>query len=379
MNAFDDALDARLDTSNDREALRDRLASDPAFAVAFAKANRLLRACRDDLDSRVPPRTFIIDALDASGCADALTSEERALLADAQTTLAAAADDSPESAIRSRNRADAEAFASCWMEAALTSRRPRVDRDAVRNAQASRTSRRWIWRTAVGVALVAFAALAVLLAQRDLGTTTIRVAQNETSRLITLADGSTARLYPGSSLSYTDPTSRSPFARSVVLEGRALFDVTTGSTFVVRTDEARVTVLGTTFAVDDEGQETTVSLIDGRLVVSSVDATDRMVTLHPGEFSRVRAGALPTTPQPLVSGETLAWSGLLLFRETTMRDAAIRISERFAVAVQVSESLGDESVTATFQPDETVEDVLGALALTLGADVAAIDGGFAIR
>ena len=379
MNALDDALDARLDTPDEREALRDRVASDPAFAAAFSKANRLLLACREDLDRRVPPRTFLLDALDASGCADALTSEERDLLADAQATLATITDDSAEAAIRSRSQADAEMFSSCWVEAALSSRTSRVDREAVRNARASRTSHRWVWRIAVGVALVAFATLAVLLVQRDLDTTTIRVAQNEAARLVTLADGSTARLYPGSSLSYVDPNSRSPFARSVSLEGRALFDVTTGSTFVVRTDEARVTVLGTTFAIDDDDQETTVTLIDGRLVVSSVDATDRVVTLEPGEFSRVRAGALPTTPQPLASGEALAWSGLLVFRETSMSDAVRRISERFGVVVTISESLADEPVTATFQPDDTLGDVLGALALTLGVNVTGSDGEFSIR
>ncbi len=379
MNALDEALDARLDTPADREAIRDRLATDPAFAAAFARATRLLRVCRDDVDARVPPSAFVLDALEAQGCADALSGAERAVLTDVKAELETADDGAPETAIRSRSHADADFFSQCWVEAALSARKQRVDREAVRSVRRGRTSSRWVWRTAVGAALVAFAVLAVLLVQRDLGTTTIRVAENETARLVTLADGSTARLYPGSTLSYVDPTSRSPFGRSVSLQGRALFDVTSGSTFIVRTDEARISVLGTTFAVNDEAQETTVTLIDGRLVVSSVEAADRVVTLESGEFSRVRSGAFPTTPQPLVLGETLAWSGVLFFRETTMRDAVSRISSRFGVTVSVSSALADEPVTATFQPDETVEDVLGALALTLGANVETMDDGYSIR
>lgn len=375
MHPFDDALDARLDSPEERAAVRERLTRDAAFAQAFARATALLGACRDDLDARVPPPAFVLDALDAHGCADALTPDERALLA---TARPAVANDSAAQAVQARCRADAERFSQCWAEAFTHAVRPRVDRTAVRSARTSRTSRRWIWRTAVGTALVAFAALAVLLVQRDLSMTTIEIAAGEPARLVTLSDGSTARLYPGSTLRYPKPASRSPLARSVALEGRALFDVAEGDPFTVRTDEARVTVLGTLFAVEDEPGETRVTLVEGRLVVASADASARVVRLSDGEQSRVRAGALPSSPVAIDAG-ALAWSGLLLFREAPMADVARSLSDRFGVEVRVADELAAEPVTATFGPDEPLGEVLAALALTLGADVSEADGAFVVR
>jgi transmembrane sensor len=373
MNAFDDALDVPLDTDEERQAARARLADDPAFAAAFARATALLRACRDDLDARVPSPAFVLDALEAQGCSDALTTADRALLAAARLAF-----DAPDaSAVRARCRADAESFSQCWAEAFAS--RSRIDRSAVRGARSARTSRRWVWRASVGVALVAFAALAVLIVQRDQSMTTIQVAQGETVRLVALADGSTARLYPGSTLRYADPSSRSPFARAVSLEGRALFDVSTGDPFTVRTDEARVTVLGTTFAVEDDAQQTRVTLIDGELVVASAAAPGQPVRLAPGEQSLVRGGALPSTPVLVDAGEALGWSGILILRDAPMAEVARRVADRFGLEVRVSDALASERVTATFGSDETARGVVEALALTLGADVADEGGALVVR
>src|SRR5690606_31785947 len=101
--------------------------------------------------------------------------------------------------------------------------------------------------TGVALAVTTFAAVSLLLVQRDTAYTTVEVASGEV-RHLTLADGSRVKLMGGSRLTFSDPEKEAVFNRQVRLRGDAYFEVQPGAQrFIVHTDEADVTVTGTQF------------------------------------------------------------------------------------------------------------------------------------
>ena len=177
---------------------------------------------------------------------------------------------------------------------------------------------RWSWRIAATVAVVAFVAVLTLVLQRDRSLTTVTVAQGET-QLIELADGSTVRLLGGSSLTYADPAKATSFNRRVTLAGRAFFDIAPDQQgFTVEKPPALATVLGTSFGIQ---------------------------------------------------AEALEWTGLFLFRSTPLSDAVARLSRRYGVDIAVSPDLEAEGVSGTFAREQSLQQILDALATTLNAAV----------
>jgi len=73
----------------------------------------------------------------------------------------------------------------------------------------------------------------------------------------------------------------------------------------------------------------------------------------------------------------LAWSGLFVFRDTPLSSALERLALRYNVRVEASDALAAQPITGTFKAQQPLADVLGALALTLGARVErTADGGY---
>lgn len=93
-------------------------------------------------------------------------------------------------------------------------------------------------------------------------------------------DGSTARLWPGSTLVFDDSTYVAN--RYIELEGQAFFDVKKGSPFTVKTQSGEVKVLGTSFDVwSPDKTSTLVKCHTGRVKV--LDKNKQEVILTPGK------------------------------------------------------------------------------------------------
>ena len=63
------------------------------------------------------------------------------------------------------------------------------------------------------------------------------------------------------------------------------------------------------------------------------------------------------------------WTGLFLFRSTPLREAAARLSQRYGVAITISPDLEAEGVSGTFAREQSLRQILDALATTLNAAV----------
>jgi len=176
------------------------------------------------------------------------------------------------------------------------------------------------WRAAAGLAVAAVVLVGGLWLWRQPVTVTTPPGQQRTA---TLPDGSTVDLNSGTTLSYRRDFQAWPFIdagrRAMRLEGEAFFEVEGAPRpFVIKTASAEVAVTGTRFnvrarpEVGPGGQapdtpETEVTLVEGRVEVSSRDRPGQPAVLsEPGQASRVAAAA-PSAPEPAAVEHVLAW------------------------------------------------------------------------
>ncbi len=361
-------------TPSQQEALRAALEENPALAGSFAQWQQVRAVLRQSLHTHVPEqRLFVLYALDASGRADVLSEDERLELDAARPALDAAVQTHPAlTDVVGEVEAACADFEEAWTVHFKQEHRP-VRRTAperpARRLAPVRQMMRWSWRIAATVAVVAFVAVLTLVLQRDRSLTTVTVAQGET-QLIELADGSTVRLLGGSSFTYADPEQATAFTRRVTLVGRAFFDIAPDQQgFTVETPTALTTVLGTSFGIQADDAAMEVVLATGSLSVASKAAPEGLVVLQPGQMSRVARNALPSTPTPVDLSEALEWTGLFLFRSTPLSDAVARLSRRYGVDIAVSPDLEAEGVSGTFAREQSLQQILDALATTLNAAV----------
>ena len=394
-----------------RDALSDALAEDEDLARAAhrwqAARRRVAKRFREALPER---RLLVLYALatdpDAQEAGEALTREEERELASARPQIEAARDAHPAlSDVIEQIRRERGAFEAAWDEhapaagpddapgsTAPSSDRRAADRSAATPAPGSASKRRlvhsestsfraqrWGFRVAAAVALAAFAAVLFFVAQRDLNTATVTVAEGDAPRTVELADGSTARLMPGATLSYVDPETGAALDRQATLEaGRAFFDIVSKKDgFVLETPTAQVTVLGTRFGVRARETATRVVLAEGRVALASEAATGQPVTLRPGQASRVAAGARPATPTKVENlSEALAWTGKFFFRSTPARALADQLAAHYDRPVRVAPPLRGRAVTGTFDRDRPLLETLQTVATALGAQVDSLSEGY---
>jgi ferric-dicitrate binding protein FerR (iron transport regulator) len=372
---YDPTLFEALDPA-ERDALQRALGEDAEATDALALWTALRARLGAELRRDLPDFDLLV--LYALGEADpgALSPDEEARLIAARPALeqAIAAHPALDDVLR-RVRADHDAFEAAWDEAgldvaeepadesAVRPKRQAADRPALRGHSRS-GSRRWVWRSAVGVALVVFAALLVFLFQRDAGYDTYATGADET-RTVALGDGSTVVLAASSRLMVE---TEEDGERRVRLAGEALFEVIpNGEPFVVETATAITTVLGTTFGVEATEIETEVVLANGAVEVATRVDPDQSVRLEPGQRSRVVGGQPPEPPTRADVVATLAWTGTWYFHNAPADEVAARFSEHYDVPILLNPSLASVRVGGAYSADRPVEESVQALAVSLGA------------
>lgn len=190
--------------------------------------------------------------------------------------------------------------------------------------------------------------------------------------VLTLPDSSHVELNSGSSIRYGWRFGKN---RTVRLDGEAFFDVAEEARpFVVRTFNAEIQVLGTRFNVrawpDDQERSTRVTLVKGRVTLSSNRHPDRAVTLAPGETRRVDADVTqvdPLTTLDVTVEEATAWRrGDLIFKDLPLGMLLQEIERRFAVNLSVHpSSLQHQRINLALRQPANAETVIRDLARAL--------------
>ena len=161
----------------------------------------------------------------------------------------------------------------------------------------------------------------------DTTTVTTQVAETKTH---ILPDGSEVILNAGSKIEF--PTYRWTGNRTVKLEGEAFFSVIKGSTFAVETENATVTVLGTSFNVKARPSTFEVSCFTGKVNVASAETN---VILTKGLLTKLNANTL--SPAEAFSSEKTTWrNGDFYFEGKPLTDVIDELERQFNIDIELS-------------------------------------------
>lgn len=121
---------------------------------------------------------------------------------------------------------------------------------------------------------------------------TVRVLADAGTRRVELPDHSIITLREGSAISYPEAFAASE--RNLTLEGEAFFEVTRNEQqpFVIDAQSVSVKVLGTSFNVVSNQEMADVTVVTGRVQVSTKSGSNQQVILTPGEKAHYEGSAL---------------------------------------------------------------------------------------
>lgn len=234
-----------------------------------------------------------------------------------------------------------------------------------KNKHSSGYSRRWkpLRIYAVAASVLLMIAGGYLSYQIFFSRTHIKTAFAET-RQVTLPDGSTVRMNADSKISYPDKFNED--TRSISLKGEAFFEVKSSDVpFIVKSENAKIRVLGTRFNVKARNQSTTLVVEEGRVAFSSSINPDSEYILEKNEMSACLAEGLPEPIRQIDSFQRLAWlRGVLFFDEASLDEVKAELERTYDVQIDVKVNNFNESISGSFK-DQSIENVLEAICLTL--------------
>ncbi len=187
---------------------------------------------------------------------------------------------------------------------------------------------KWTAGIAAAIAILIFAVVSVNNSSIE-GYNSI--ASNDTVETVELPDGSNIVLNKNTDLNYaTDFGSN----RSIILDGEAYFDVARDEErpFSILTDCGKVTVLGTSFNIEENEDYVDVLVTSGSVKVQS---GDEEVILTKNEM--VRCGGEGITKRELPGSNYLSWkTNKLIFNDLPLHLAIADISRHFNVNLAFS-------------------------------------------
>ncbi|MFQ5676140.1 MAG: FecR family protein [bacterium] len=256
---------------------------------------------------------------------------------------------------------------SCWEEIA-----PQIQRGKTRARVLSFPIRQYrlasnAFRIVTAAALIIIMLGATLILRHSLQPSFQQVHTENGQRLhFTLPDGSQVRLNADSKIQF--PIAFSDSTRMVHLSGEAFFEVVPGvRPFLVKTENAEVRVLGTTFNVWARERQTRVVVQTGR-----VEFNARLRPQHPGivlaasQMSICVNDASPQPPRQVDSEKLLGWlENRLVFEQTPLAEIIAELQREYDVQIKLADSgLGTRTVTGSFH-NQTIETILTSICMTL--------------
>ncbi|WP_235298384.1 FecR family protein [Portibacter marinus] len=178
----------------------------------------------------------------------------------------------------------------------------------------------------------------------------------------TLPDGSDIYINRNSAVDYATNFADN---RSIILDGEAYFDVARDeeSPFTIVTDEAEVTVLGTSFNIEEHDGKVDIYVTSGKVKVVS---GENEVILSKNEMVSCSNGRIEQIAVP--SGNYLSWkSNKLIFEETPLHKVVQDLSRHYHTRLVFSggSKAMNQQVTDIFE-GEDFESVLETLVLITG-------------
>lgn len=184
-----------------------------------------------------------------------------------------------------------------------------------------------------------------------------------------LADGSTIKLYRGSTCSVMNLDDNT---RVVHVTGRVYFDVVRDESkpFIIYADDAMVKVLGTSFVVDTESDQGTQVLVESGTVSMMRNPETSTgggpeVLLYKGEKGILNGNVKGVLKQNIRNQNYLSWSnGVISFREEKLKDVSNLLEEVYGMTFTFEgEGLPNCQLTAKFH-QKTKKEIIEIIAST---------------
>lgn len=236
-----------------------------------------------------------------------------------------------------------------------------------------RQSRLWL-RVAAAVSLTLLASYFLFTGytSQDQTDETIAVKHIEQSTTrgqrydIVLSDGTKVKLNSKSNLSY--PESFEGKTREITLTGEAYFDVAHDATkpFIVHTGSTSTRVLGTSFNVSSDTNAVTVTLVEGKVNVTTPHGD---ALLAPNQQAIIKTGTDVINTSNVDVTRFTAWTNnRLIFENTTLSDVFEKLENWYNVDIDVdSDAINNCIITAKYE-NESLENVLNSFKFMLKMD-----------
>ena len=226
-------------------------------------------------------------------------------------------------------------------------------RDALGRARGAQ--RRWDWRAvAAAIALLILApALGIAWYMlRPPAEQLFQTAHGE-QRVIVLTDGSRVSLDARTEVRvrYT-----SDIRNLELKHGRASFEVAkdVARPLNVRVGPRIVTALGTVFSVEREARKVVVTLMEGRVAVTTRETPNSLIEMHPRQELRLTDAGEVALRSGIDPGQALAWrEGKLIFEDEPLREVVARMNNYGATPIVVTGEANELRVGGVFRAGDT--------------------------
>lgn len=190
----------------------------------------------------------------------------------------------------------------------------------------------------------------------------------ENTEIITLPDGSTVSLNRNSTLIVKNSFAEKN--RGVELLGEAFFEVVPDPQlpFVIEVSDAEVTVLGTSFNVQNlEGENEVEVIVETGIVKLEAKEVSQSVELNAGEKGVFRRNEKELISHQNTDVNFLSWKTKnVVFNNTDLKSVVETLQSTYGVEITISaEVSADCEITVTFE-NQSLEAVLKVLQSTLG-------------
>lgn len=157
--------------------------------------------------------------------------------------------------------------------------------------------------------------------------------------------------------------------RQVSLQGEAYFEVVKDKKpFIVVTENAKITVLGTSFNVWSRSQKTRVIVKHGKVRVRSKQNPNLNMFIEKDEMGQLKQEMIEISPERVDSDYLLGWlENRLVFEKMSLSEIIKEIERVFDIIIVVdNQKYLAQTLTADFG-EANLETVLNSLCLTLGS------------
>lgn len=175
----------------------------------------------------------------------------------------------------------------------------------------------------------------------------------ESIQKIVLDDGSIVYLNEGASLQY--PEKFNSKERNVTLKGEAFFEVAKDAQrpFRIQTNHSTVEVLGTSFNIDTDANQTEVSVATGKVKVASL-STNESTILTPNQSALVQQNKLETFATKNLNYQT--WkTGVFHFKKTPIHEVVKELNTYYENQIVLTNKDADCLLSTSFEKLELKE------------------------